>query len=119
MQSILVCLRVIHQALILKVKQTSLGLAVDWVAANLYWTDSFFKHVMLSRDDGRFQRELITNNLDHPRGIAVDAVNRCVIPSFETTMSITLTIANSSIVYIHLCIFAEKYTGQMLGNNQE
>ena len=73
-------------------KQTALGLAVDWIAANLYWTDSFFKHVMLSRDDGRFQRELITTNLDHPRGIAVDAVNRCVISSFQTTM--TLKIAN-------------------------
>ena len=34
---------------------------------------------MISRDDGRFQRELITNNLDHPLGIAVDAVNRFFI----------------------------------------
>ena len=31
---------------------------------------------MISRDDGRFQRELITGNLDRPLGIAVDAVNR-------------------------------------------
>ena len=65
---------------------------MDWVAANLYWTDSFFKHVMLSRDHGRFQRELITTNLDHPRGIAVDAVNRCVIPFAQTIM--TLRVVN-------------------------
>ena len=77
---------------VVNVTQSASGLAVDWVAANLYWTDSSFKHVMLSRDDGRFQRKLITTNLDHPRGITVDAVNRYAVPSSQTTM--ILKIAN-------------------------
>ena len=88
---IYIYLPVVHNVfVVLNVKQTASGLAVDWVAGNLYWTDLSFKHVMLSRDDGRFQRKLITTDLDHPRGIAVDAVNRYVVPSSQTTVTLKL-----------------------------
>ena len=52
------------------------GLALDWIASNLYWTDAIFKQVMVARSDGRFQKQLVSSNLQKPRGIAVDAVNR-------------------------------------------
>ncbi len=52
------------------------GLSIDWQTGNIYWTDSLFKHVMVAKSDGRFQKEIVNSDLDHPRGIAVDAVNR-------------------------------------------
>ncbi|XP_061194926.1 low-density lipoprotein receptor-related protein 4-like [Saccostrea echinata] len=47
------------------------GLAFDWMTKNLYWTDSKYQWIMVARPDGRFQKQLITENLVDPLGIAV------------------------------------------------
>lgn len=48
------------------------GLAVDWVAQNLYWCDKGYDSIEVSRLDGRHRRTLLTNNLQEPRAIALD-----------------------------------------------
>lgn len=47
------------------------SLAVDWVANNIYWTDSVHKVVEVARLDGSSAKVIINNSLDSPRAIAV------------------------------------------------
>lgn len=51
--------------------KTTDGLAVDWVARNLYWTDTGRNTIEASRLDGSCRKVLINNSLDEPRAIAV------------------------------------------------
>lgn len=51
-------------------------MAIDWIANNLYWADSDYRQIMVAREDGRFQKVLYETNIDHPRGVTVDAINR-------------------------------------------
>jgi low density lipoprotein-related protein 2 len=46
------------------------GLAYDWLSGNLYWTDNTYKWIMVSTDDGRYQKVLI-EDLTSPLGIVV------------------------------------------------
>ena len=48
------------------------GIAVDWVAKNLYFVDSSAKRIFVCRLNGSFLLSLITTDLASPRGIAVD-----------------------------------------------
>ena len=48
------------------------GLAVDWVARNLYWTDTGTDRIEVSRLNGTSRKVLINENLDEPRAIALD-----------------------------------------------
>ena len=48
------------------------GLAVDWVARNLYWTDTGTDRIEVSRLNGSSRKLLISENLDEPRAIALD-----------------------------------------------
>ncbi|CAH0403273.1 unnamed protein product [Chilo suppressalis] len=48
------------------------GLAVDWVAHNLYWVDSSLHQIEVAKLDGRYRRTLISGDMDSPRAIAVD-----------------------------------------------
>ena len=48
------------------------GLAVDWVADNIYWTDSYLQRIECSRLDGRYRKTLIWKNLTEPHSIALD-----------------------------------------------
>ena len=48
------------------------GIAVDWVARNLYWTDTGTNRIEVSRLNGSARRVLIDENLDEPRAIALD-----------------------------------------------
>ncbi|GFX35954.1 low-density lipoprotein receptor-related protein 4 [Trichonephila clavipes] len=50
---------------------TADGLAVDWVAKNLYWTDSGRKIIEVSRVDGSSRKVLVDLDLDEPRAIVV------------------------------------------------
>lgn len=51
--------------------KTTDGLAVDWVARNLYWTDTGRNTIEASRLDGSSRKVLVNNSLDEPRAIAV------------------------------------------------
>ncbi|XP_019638816.1 PREDICTED: low-density lipoprotein receptor-related protein 5-like [Branchiostoma belcheri] len=46
------------------------GIAVDWVASNLYWTEKSHGNIQVSRLDGGF-RKVIVSGLDQPLGVAV------------------------------------------------
>jgi len=46
-------------------------IAVDWLAKNLYWTDSGMKIIEVSRLNGNYRKVLFSRNLSQPRGIAV------------------------------------------------
>lgn len=47
------------------------GLAVDWLAENLYWTDASRKMIQVARLDGSSSKNIIQNQLVEPRAIAV------------------------------------------------
>ncbi|KAI8503927.1 hypothetical protein Bbelb_179950 [Branchiostoma belcheri] len=46
------------------------GIAVDWVASNLYWTEKSHGQIQVTRLDGGF-RKVIVSGLDQPLGVAV------------------------------------------------
>uniref|UniRef100_A0A1I8N054 EGF-like domain-containing protein n=3 Tax=Musca domestica TaxID=7370 RepID=A0A1I8N054_MUSDO len=47
------------------------GLAVDWIADNLYWSDSDYKFIEVSRLDGSCRKRLISENMGDPRSLIV------------------------------------------------
>ncbi|XP_069676734.1 low-density lipoprotein receptor-related protein 1 isoform X1 [Periplaneta americana] len=51
------------------------GLAVDWVAGNVYWTDPKFNVIEMARLNGSCRYVVVTGNLDKPTAIAVDPPN--------------------------------------------
>ncbi len=54
------------------------GLAFDWIARNLYWTDagledtSLYNRIEVARANGTSRKVLIETDLDEPRAIVVD-----------------------------------------------
>lgn len=48
------------------------GLAVDWIAKNLYWCDKGSDTIEVSKLDGKFRKILINKDLEEPRAIALD-----------------------------------------------
>ena len=48
------------------------GVAVDWVARNLYWTDTGTDRIEVSRLNGSSRKVLISEHLDEPRAITLD-----------------------------------------------
>lgn len=47
------------------------GLAVDWIACNLYWVESKHQEIEVSRCDGSM-RASIAGDVRRPRGLALD-----------------------------------------------
>lgn len=47
------------------------GLAVDWIADNIYWTDTSRKVLEVARLDGSCRKLLIHDSLDEPRALAL------------------------------------------------
>lgn len=47
------------------------GLAVDWIANNLFWSDTGSKVIEVSRLDGSCRKVLISENLSDPRSMIV------------------------------------------------
>lgn len=47
------------------------SLAVDWLADNIYWTDSGRKVLEVARLDGSCRKSIISEGLDEPRSVAV------------------------------------------------
>ena len=48
------------------------GIAVDWVAQNLYWTDCGTKRIEVSRVNGTSRKVIISDGLAQPRAICLD-----------------------------------------------
>lgn len=48
------------------------GLAIDWVAKNLYWVDSRLKTIEVATINGRNHIVLLSQNISQPRGIVLD-----------------------------------------------
>ena len=47
------------------------GIAVEWLARNLYWTDTGTDRIEVSRLDGSFRKIVISEDLDEPRAITL------------------------------------------------
>uniref|UniRef100_A0A3B3IEL5 EGF-like domain-containing protein n=1 Tax=Oryzias latipes TaxID=8090 RepID=A0A3B3IEL5_ORYLA len=52
------------------------GIAVDWVANNLYWTDSGRDVIEVAQLSGQFCKTLISRMIDEPHAIVVDPQRR-------------------------------------------
>jgi hypothetical protein len=51
------------------------GIAVDWIYDLLYWTDSRYDHIQVSRLVGTGRRTIVKDDsLDEPRVIVVDPI---------------------------------------------
>ena len=48
------------------------GLAVDWVAGNLYWTDMRLDTIEASKTNGSLRSIIVSSKLDAPRALALD-----------------------------------------------
>ncbi|XP_053482709.1 low-density lipoprotein receptor-related protein 1B [Ictalurus furcatus] len=48
------------------------GLAVDWIAGNLYWIDSNLDQIEVAKLNGRMRTTLIAGGMEHPRALALD-----------------------------------------------
>ena len=62
------------------------GLAVDWIARSLYWTDFGRGRVEMSRLDGQSRLVLVWQDV-RPRAIAVDPTNGSVFHYFAVDRS--------------------------------
>jgi low density lipoprotein receptor-related protein 5/6 len=56
------------------------GVAVDWIARNLYWTDTGTDRIEVARLNGTSRKVLIADKLDEPRAICLDPVAGYVLP---------------------------------------
>lgn len=52
--------------------KTPRGIAVDWVAGNLYWTDSGRDVIEVAQITGQNRKTLISGMIDEPYAIVVD-----------------------------------------------
>lgn len=50
------------------------GVAVDWIARNLYWIDQGTKRIEVSRLNGTSRLVLVMDDMEEPRAITLDPV---------------------------------------------
>uniref|UniRef100_H3BGS9 Prolow-density lipoprotein receptor-related protein 1 n=1 Tax=Latimeria chalumnae TaxID=7897 RepID=H3BGS9_LATCH len=53
-------------------KATPEGLAVDWIAGNIYWVESNLDQIEVAKLDGTMRTTLLAGDIEHPRAIALD-----------------------------------------------
>jgi low density lipoprotein receptor-related protein 5/6 len=58
------------------------GIAVDWIARNLYWTDTGTDQIEVARLNGTSRKVLIFDDLDEPRAIVLDPEAGFVLQNF-------------------------------------
>ena len=51
------------------------GIAIDWIARNLYWTDTGTDRIEVSRLNGTSRKVLIAEGLHEPRAIILDPMD--------------------------------------------
>lgn len=61
---------------------TTEGIAVDWVAENLYWVESSLDQIEVAKVDGTKRTTLVAGNMTSPRAIVLDPRNGFVNMSF-------------------------------------
>jgi low-density lipoprotein receptor-related protein 4 len=49
--------------------KTPNGIAVDWLADNLYWSDTAYKKIEVSRLDGKCRKTILNQDLEDPRAL--------------------------------------------------
>lgn len=47
------------------------GIAVDWIADNIYWTDAERDKIEVARLDGKYRKVVISSGLYQPRAIVL------------------------------------------------
>ena len=60
----------------------TIGMAIDWIADNLYWTDEDRGYIMMSRLDGRHRTVLVTG-LTRPKSVTVNPLTGSVLATAE------------------------------------
>lgn len=58
--------------------QIPVGISVDWIYKNLYWSDLSTKTISVSNLNGTKQKVLFNRGLKEPASIAVDPLSGCV-----------------------------------------
>ena len=64
------------------------GIAVDWIADHIYWTEADTKKIEVARLDGSFRRVVISKDLMNPRAIVVYPQKGSVIVCFKHVLYI-------------------------------
>ena len=96
------------------------GLAVDWRASQLYWTDATHDTISVSDLNGNNPSLLISSDLDQPRAIALDLDNRYI--STDYNFSITMLFSSNALVSVpqtpllDSILFSEDLGVNVLGN---
>lgn len=83
------------------------GLAVDWIHSNIYYTDTSHLSVKLVSWDHKHSKTLVTEDVDHPRAIAVSPMSGLVL----FINKLILYYLESVFMIIHLTL---KYVCNML-----
>lgn len=58
-----------------KVKSSD-GIAIDWINEVIFWTDTGSNKIEQAKLDGADQFTILSDNLDEPRDITVDPVEK-------------------------------------------
>lgn len=76
------------------------GLAVDWIAGNIYWVESNLDQIEVAKLDGTMRTTLLAGAVEHPRAIALDPrEGYCIHPCYThlgSSYSNPLNLLNSS-----------------------
>ena len=72
------CLSALCEVIVSDV-HTPEGLAVDWVAKKIYWTDGVFNEIEVAEFNGSNRFTLFDSNIHEPRAIVVDPFHGFVL----------------------------------------